>query len=100
MEELRDDPLEEEEDLSEHSGRERVEPSVKADPRDSVGDLSSDLCAARLLGGDSQGYAGRSAIRGGGRGVNRAPRTPCDCQVAMFTTLRPAGHWASKDSHH
>ena len=53
--EAREEAREEEPDLSEHSGRERVEPRVREDPMDSVGDLSSCLCEVRLAGGDSQG---------------------------------------------
>ena len=53
--EARDEAREDDPDLSEHSGRERVEPKVRDDPIERVGDLSSCLGVVRLAGGDSQG---------------------------------------------
>lgn len=64
VDEAREEARDEGEERSEQRGSESVEPSVSAEPMESVGERSSDLTMVRLLGGDSQGYVGRSAIRG------------------------------------
>lgn len=70
-----DDVREELDDLSLHRGRDSVEPREglcweagpaarpPPAPTDSVGERSGSLRVVRMLGGESHGYMGRSAMR-------------------------------------